>query len=92
MVKKVITNVDSSKLFGPDCIRNQVQSVMVLKNCEPDFLYILDELFNMCLKEPCFPDCWKVSSVVLLFMNVGEMSTAKNYHPVSHLSVVSKNF
>ena len=46
----------------------------------------------MCLKESCFPDCWNVSSVVPVFKNVGERSTAKNYRPVSLLSVVSKVF
>ena len=65
---------------------------MVLKNCEPELSYILVELFNICLKDLCFPDCWKVSSVVPIFKNVGERSTAKNYHPVSLLSVVSKVF
>ena len=45
--------------------------------------YILAELFNKCLKESCFPDCWKVLSVVPVFKNVGEKSTAKNYRPVS---------
>ena len=59
---------------------------------EPELSYILAELFNMCLKESCFPDCWKVSSVVPVFKNVGERSTAKNYRPVSLLSVVSKVF
>ena len=44
----------------------------------------------MCLKGFCFPDCWKVSSVVPVFKNVGERNTAKNYRPVSLLSVVSK--
>ena len=39
-----------------------------------------------------FPDCWKVSSVVPVFKNVGERSTAKTYRPVSLLSVVSKVF
>ena len=65
---------------------------MVLKNCEPEHLYILAELCNMCLKESCFPDCWKVSLVVLVFKNVGERSTTKNYCPVSVLPVVSKVF
>ena len=65
---------------------------MVLKNCKPELSYILAELFNKCLKESCFSDCWKVSSVVLVFKNVGERSTAKNYRPVSLLSVVSKVF
>ena len=66
MVKKIITNLDSSKVCGPDCI-----PVVVLKNCEPEISYILAELFNMCLKESCFPDCWKVSSVVPVSENVG---------------------
>ena len=87
MVKKVITNLNSSKVFGPDCI-----PVVVLKNCEPELSYILVELFNMCMKESCFPYCWNVSSVVPVFKNVKERSTAKNYRPVSLLSVVSKVF
>ena len=86
MVKKVILNLDLSKASGPDCIL-----VVVLNNCEPKLSYILAELFNKCLKESCFPDCWKVSSVVPVFKNVGERSTAKNYRPVI-LSVVSKVF
>ena len=87
MVRKVIVNLDSSKASGPDCI-----SVVVLENCEPELSYILAKLFNNCLTESCFPDCWKVSSVVPVFKNVGERSTAKNYWPVSLLSVVSKVF
>ena len=55
MVKKVIMNLGLSKASGPDCI-----PVVVLKKCEPEFSYILAELFNKCLKESCFPDCWKV--------------------------------
>ena len=78
-------NLDSSKASGPDCI-----PVVVLKNCEPELSYILAELFNMCLKESCFPDCWKVSSVVPVFKNIGERSTAKNHHSVNLLSVISK--
>ena len=46
----------------------------------------------MSLKESCFPDCWKVSSMVSVFKNVGERSTAKSYHPVSLLFLVSKVF
>ena len=87
MVKNVLMNLDSSKASGPDC-----NAVMVLRNCEPELSYMLAELFNMCLKESCFPNCWKVSSVVLVFKNVGERSTARNYQPLSLLSVVSKVF
>ena len=67
MVKKVITNLDSSKTLGTDCI-----PVVVLKNCEPELSYILAELFNKCYSESCFPVCWKISSVVPVFKNVGE--------------------
>ena len=49
-------------------------------------------LFNKCLKESCFPDCWKVSSALPVFKKVGERSTAKNYCPVTLLLVVSKVF
>ena len=69
MVKKVIMNLDLSEASGPDCI-----PVVVLKNCEPELSYILAELFNMCLKKSCFPDYWKVSSVVPVFENVWERS------------------
>ena len=81
---KLFTENFSRDSFGPDCI-----PVVVLKNCEPELSYILAELFNMCLKESYFPECWKVSSVAL---NVGKGSTAKNYHLVSLLSVVTKVF
>ena len=67
IIKKVILNLHSSKASGPDCI-----PVVVLKNSEPEPSYILAELFNMCLKESRFPDCWKVSSVVPVFKNVGK--------------------
>ena len=44
----------------------------------------------MFLKKSCFPHCWNVSIVIPVFKNVGERSTAKNYHPVTFLSVVSQ--
>ena len=64
--------------------------MVVLKKCELEFSYILAELFNKCLNQSCFPDCWKTSSVVPVFKNVGERFKAKSYRPFSLLSVVSK--
>ena len=87
MVKKIITNLDLSKVSGPDCI-----PTVVLKNCEPELFYILAEVFNKCLKRSCFPDFWQVLLFVPLFKNVGERSTAKNYYLVNLLFVVSKVF
>ena len=46
LVKRVITNPDSSKASDSDCI-----PVVALKNCESELSYVLAELFNMCLKE-----------------------------------------
>ena len=43
-------------------------------------------------KQSCFPNCWKISSVVPVLKNVWERSSAKNYRSVSVVSVVSKVF
>ena len=51
--------------------------VVVQKNCGPELSYILAALFNNCLKKSCFLDCWKVSSVVNVFKNIGERAAAK---------------
>ena len=85
MVKKVITNLDSSRASGPDCI-----PVVVVRNYEPKLSYMLAELLNKFWKQSCFPNSWKLSSLFPVFKNVGERSIAKNYDPVSVLFVVSK--
>ena len=72
MITKNHIYLNQTKASGHDCI-----PVVVLKNCEPELLYILAELSNMCLKESSFLDCWEVL-VVPVFKNVGERSTAKN--------------
>ena len=58
MVKKVIRNLDLYKAVGPDCIL-----VVVLKNGEPE-LSMRAEFFNISPNQSCFPDYWKVSSVI----------------------------
>ena len=71
MVKNVIINLDLSKASGPECI-----PVVILKSCELELSYTVVELFNKCLKECYFSDCWKVSSVVPVFKTFGERSRA----------------
>ena len=66
MVKKIVMNLDLSKASDPDCI-----PVMVLKNCDLELSYILAELFNKCLRESCFPDCWKQWSLYLRLLGKG---------------------
>ena len=87
MVKSVITNLDSSRASDPDYI-----PVMPLKNCEPEISHVLAEFFNVCLKDFCFLDWWKVSSVVPVIRMLGKRSTAKKHCPVGLPSVVSKVF
>ena len=72
MVIKVTLILDLLRTSGPDCI-----PVVVLKNCKPELSYMLVEFFSKCLKESCFPDCWKISSVVPVFNNVGKKSRIK---------------
>ena len=67
MVKKVIMNLDLSKASFPDGI-----PMAVLKNCELELSYILAEFFDKCRIQSCFPDCWKVPTVVPVFKSVGE--------------------
>ena len=88
IVIKDLKTLGSSKASCSDCI--PVVPVVVLKNCEPEFSYMLIELFSMCLKKPCFRDCWKVSFVVPVCKNVGESSATKNHCPVSLVSMVSQ--
>ena len=52
MVLKVVTDVDSSEVFGACYIS------MVVLNCESEISYILADLFNMFLQESCFPGYW----------------------------------
>ena len=84
MIKRVIMNLDLSKSSGLDCI-----SMVVLNNFESELSFMLAELVTKCLKRPVFQ---LVSLVVPVFKNVGERSKAKNYCPVSLLSVFSKVF
>ena len=85
LVKKVKTSLHSAKASGPECI-----AAMALKNFVPEHLYILAELFNMCLRENCCLDCQKVLSLVAVFNSFGERSAAKNYRPVSLFSSVRR--
>ena len=68
-VSKIITGLDSSKASGPDSI-----PVIVLQMCTPELAPVLTKLFKKCIKESCFPSCWKLPSVVPVFKNHGECS------------------
>ena len=66
--------------------------MVLLQNCDSELSYIVAKLFNMCLRESCFVDCWKASLVVAVINDAGERCEAKNYCLVSRLCVFSKVF
>ena len=82
MVKKVIMNLDLSKVSGSDCI-----PVVIPKNCEN-----LNFLTYKLIVTYYLIHCWKFSSMVPVFKNVGKKSKARTYCPVSLPSVVNKVF
>ena len=47
--------------------------------CECAISYVLAELFNMSLKESCFPERRKVSSVVFVSKNIKDRSKDKTH-------------
>ena len=86
------TNLKLRKIsITPEMVKKVIMN-LDLSRAEPELSYILAELFNKCVKESCFPNCCKVSSVVHVFKNVWERPAAKNDCPVSFLSVISKVF
>ena len=54
------------------------------------YLYILANLFNICSSKPCFPNCWKISSVVSFLKNMGESSEDQSYFGTCFLSAASR--
>ena len=84
MDSRAIYDVDASKTTGPDRI-----PAMVLKMYSPEFSPVLAKLYNKCLSESCFLSCWKSSSVVPVFEDVGERSDPGKYRPISLLPIIS---
>ena len=84
MVEMVTASFDLSKACDIGSI-----PVELLKNYEPELSYILAELFDMCLRESCLPDCLKDSSVCMLG-TVQQLKPTPPLPPISLLPVVSK--
>ena len=87
------SNLDNPDISLPIFPSRTKTPAVVLKNWEPEVLYKLVELFNMCLVlEFCIPECCKVSPIVQVFKNAVKSSTNRSYCPASLLSLVSKVF
>ena len=86
-VCRAISNLDSSIASGPDSI-----PAIIFKKCGPELSPILSKLFNKCLSESSFPECWKCANIVPAFKNCGDRSDPSKYRPISLLPIVSKIF
>ena len=86
-VSKLLSSLETSKAVGPDEI-----PVIVIKNLIPELAPILSKLFNRCIKEGCFPQYWRKSSVCPVFKNSGQHNDPSKYRPISLLSIISKVF
>ena len=86
-VCRAISNLDSSIASGPDSI-----PAIIFKKCGPELSSILSKLFNKCLSESSFPECWKCANIVPAFKNCGDRSDPSKYRPISLLPIVSKIF
>ena len=87
LVSRAILKLNSSTASGPDNI-----PAIVLKKCCPELSSILSKLFNKCLAESSFPDCWKCANIVPAFKNCGDRSDPTKYRPISLLPIISKLF
>ena len=79
--------LDSTKAVGPDGI-----APILLRNLAPEFVPMLETLFNLSLEKNCFPSSWKRANVIPIFKGKGESTLVSNYRPVSLTSCVSKVF
>ena len=85
-VQKILSKLDTSKASGPDGIPCQV-----LKACAEVLAEPITALFRLVFRSGVQPTSWKLARVVPIHKRSSQ-SLAKNYRPVSLLSVLSKVF
>ena len=83
-VLELLLALDTSKANGPDNI-----SAKMLKSTATSIAPVLTKLLNLSITTGRIPGAWKTSSVVPIPKN-GNKADAKNYRPISLLSVISK--
>ena len=61
----------------------------ILKDFEPEILYISAGFEQKLLNKLYVSDCWKLLSMVLVFQNIGQKPVVLSYKPISLFVVVS---
>ena len=85
-ILQLIGNLDPKKSCGFDLISNKI-----LKSTASTIAPFLVTLFNKCLKNGTFPDCYKTAKVTPLFKG-GDKQDPDCYRPISLLPCVGKLF
>ena len=83
-VKKLLTNIVTSKAVGPDGIPNQV-----LNMCATELAEGLTKIFQKSIDTGILPEDWRNANVAPVFKK-GDKHLAENYRPVSLTSVTCK--
>ena len=83
-ILKLIVDIDAKKACGFDEINNKI-----IKKTSEIVAPFLKTLFNACMQQGIYPDCFKTAQVTPLFKG-GDTSKLGNYRPISLLPVIGK--
>ena len=83
-IARELKKLDPSKATGPDGI-----PARVLQQCASTLSLPLSRLFSLCFRHGVQPSMWKIANVVPIYKRHSR-SEARNYRPVSLLSIMSK--
>lgn len=83
-ISELIKTLDIKKSAGPDGV-----PPLFIKYCVRHLTKPLSLIYNLSLREGCFPLKWKASYVIPIFKS-GDRSTVSNYRPISKISIFAK--
>lgn len=84
-VSSLISKLKSKKSPGYDLINNKI-----LKQIPKKAKVMLTYIFNACLKNSYFPDCWKNAKVIAIHKPGKNPYSSGSYRPISLLSALGK--